>query len=69
MNKIRQIMIIDDDEVNNFICTKIIEKSNLAEGVITFIGAREGLDHIQQKLKSGDANYTTCFYQHATRAL
>jgi len=43
-------MVIDDDKVNNFICTKIIEKSGLADNVITCQSAEEGLTHLRNAL-------------------
>ncbi|MEM9023392.1 MAG: response regulator [Bacteroidota bacterium] len=43
-------MIIDDDDVNNFICQKIIEKSKFADHVIACTSASEGLDFIDSAM-------------------
>lgn len=39
--------MIDDDEVNNFVCESIIRNENFAEEVISFQGAEEALDFLK----------------------
>lgn len=48
----RSVMIIDDDEINNFLCKKIIEVTGLAQKVVTFLGARQGIDFLKKGMKS-----------------
>lgn len=50
MNRIETIMIIDDDEVNNFICSRIIEKADFTDKIHTFTGAVEGLAYLEKAI-------------------
>ncbi len=47
MKKIKNLMIIDDDELNNYITGKIIEHAQLAEKVQCYISARKALAYLQ----------------------
>ena len=53
MKTIDSILIIDDDEVNNFICTRIIEKSEMTKNLITYTSAREGLEFLEKQSQDG----------------
>ena len=50
MKKLQSILIIDDDEVNNFICSKIIEEERIANKITATLGVNEALDFIQKGL-------------------
>lgn len=41
-----RVMVIDDDEINNFLCSRVIMNSGVATGVATFLTANEALDSI-----------------------
>lgn len=47
MNILKRVVLIDDDEVNNFVCESIIRNENFAEEVISFQGAEEALDFLK----------------------
>ncbi|MFC5282246.1 response regulator [Pedobacter alpinus] len=44
------ILIIDDDEINNFIAVKLIDKIPVKAKVITRLNGLEGLNFIKEKL-------------------
>ncbi len=48
--KAKEVLIIDDDEINNFVCSKIINQAGFAEKVQTSLGAREALDLLESKV-------------------
>ena len=52
MKKLNNVLIIDDDDVNNFLCSKIIRLAGFAENVTTCPGAREGLDLLESTLQN-----------------
>jgi len=56
MNKINTVLLIDDDEINNLICTKIIKKNDFAENIVTCLGARQALNYLQDALR-GENEY------------
>jgi CheY-like chemotaxis protein len=45
--KVRKVLIIDDDEINNFVCEKVIKQSGLAEEAKSLKSAPEALDYIR----------------------
>lgn len=47
MEKLDKVLIIDDDEINNFVCSKVIHKHEFASEVKTFVSGQEGLDYLQ----------------------
>ena len=47
MKPLKKIMIIDDDEVSNFIFTKLIEISGFAKNIISFEKAGDALAHLR----------------------
>lgn len=51
---VKDVLIVDDDEINNFVCSKIIDQAGFAENVQTSLGAREALDLLESKVN--DAN-------------
>ncbi|MEO0900181.1 MAG: response regulator [Bacteroidota bacterium] len=44
---IKRALIIDDDEINNFICIKNMKDSNFAEHATYCLRGREGLDELK----------------------
>jgi response regulator RpfG family c-di-GMP phosphodiesterase len=49
-----QILIIDDDEINNFIATKLIDKIPAKAKVNTCLNGLEGINYIKSKLLNQD---------------
>ena len=47
MSAIKKVMIIDDDEINNFICLKNIKDAQFAEDAQYYLRGQEALDHLQ----------------------
>lgn len=45
-----RVMVIDDDEINNFLCSRVIMNSGYASGVDTFLTANEALDNIASNI-------------------
>ena len=48
MTKVNNIVIIDDDDVSNFIYKRVIETTKAANKITTFIRAREALDYLKE---------------------
>lgn len=48
MRKIKKILLIDDDEVNNFINKAILERLNIAEEIITVLNGKDALEYLKQ---------------------
>ncbi|WPP52186.1 response regulator [Catalinimonas niigatensis] len=48
MEKIKQVLIIDDDPINNIIFQKLSEFIDFAEEIIPFISAVDSLDYLQK---------------------
>lgn len=46
MNYFNNFILVDDDKVNNMLCTKIIHKLYPDANVSSFLNARDGLNHI-----------------------
>lgn len=46
----RKVMIVDDDEVSNFVCTSTIEQAGISNDIIAFLTARDALDFIEQAI-------------------
>ena len=51
-----KVMLLDDDEVNNFICSSIIQKSIPESRVISFLIGKQGLDYLESLLGKNDYN-------------
>ncbi|MBX9851826.1 MAG: response regulator [Cytophagaceae bacterium] len=47
MSKINSILLVDDDQINNFINRRIIKKLNIAEEVNVALNGEEALNYIQ----------------------
>lgn len=50
MSKIGTVLLIDDDEINNLICMKIIRKNDFAKNVETCLGAKQALNYLHDTL-------------------
>ncbi len=48
MAQVKNVLLIDDDEINNMICTKIIQKNSFSENVTTCLGGRQALAHLRE---------------------
>jgi CheY-like chemotaxis protein len=46
MNKFNSILLIDDDEISNFLCEETIKYSNTAGNVKSFVNADEAIDFL-----------------------
>ena len=57
MNILKRVVLIDDDEVNNFVCESIIRNENFAEEVISFQAAEEALTFLQSSLNGAAENF------------
>jgi CheY-like chemotaxis protein len=42
------VLLIDDDEINNMICTKIISKNDFAGNIVACSSARQGLKYLEE---------------------
>jgi len=51
--KIRNIVLIDDSEADNFLNKRVIVKAAIAENITTFIEAKEALDYLGNKIDEG----------------
>ena len=47
MNTLAHVLVLDDDQVNNFICESIILKTGFAEKVTSFLEAQSCLDFLK----------------------
>ncbi len=50
MSRLHTVLLVDDDEINNLICTKIIKKNDFAENIVTCLGAKQALNYLQEAL-------------------
>ncbi|WP_242920035.1 response regulator [Pontibacter liquoris] len=48
MNSVRKVLIIDDDEINNFVCESIIRSHRFAEEVVSFERAEDALSFLKR---------------------
>ncbi len=54
MKKYNLVLLIDDNEIDNFVAKKVIEKSGFAEKVIAVQSARNALDYLNTGNSSKD---------------
>lgn len=50
MSTLKRVILIDDDNVNNFVCESIIKTENFAEEVISFQMAEDALSFLQEAI-------------------
>ncbi|MEM7509301.1 MAG: response regulator [Bacteroidota bacterium] len=54
MKTLKKAMIIDDDEINNFICIKNMKDISFAENASYHLRAKEGLEYLKETLESSE---------------
>lgn len=47
MDTLRRVVLIDDDQVNNFVCESIIKSEMFADEVLCFEWAQDALDYLR----------------------
>lgn len=50
-NQLKRVLIIDDDEINNFICIKNMKEIQFAEHINYCLRGDEGLEELKEALK------------------
>jgi CheY-like chemotaxis protein len=57
--KLKAVMLIDDNEIDNLINQKMIESINLAENIFVHSGAKSALEYLRniEKIKTGSENF------------
>ena len=53
MKQYDKVMIVDDDEINNFICSKLIKEAALSNQVVSFTQAQKALEYLKAQLDMG----------------
>src|SRR5690606_34402649 len=53
-NENLKILIIDDDEINNFIATKLIDRITPVATIFTCLNGKEGIDFLQKNMGNKD---------------
>lgn len=53
----KSILIIDDDDVSNFIYKRVIETTRTADKITTFIRAREALEYLEETADSAPEDF------------
>lgn len=56
MSAIKKVYLIDDDEINNFICTNILKKISFSNDVIAFESGTEALEALKNTIAQNDAD-------------
>ncbi|WP_242928723.1 response regulator [Pontibacter vulgaris] len=57
MSTLRRVVLIDDDQVNNFVCESIIKNEKFAEEVISFEWAEEALSFLKEATEKAPASF------------
>lgn len=57
MAKLNNILIIDDDDVSNFIYKRVIETTKAASQITTFIRAREALEYLEETAETSPEDF------------
>lgn len=52
MKRIKKVLVIDDDQINNIIFEKLSGITDFADEVVTYMSAVDGLDHLQNIQKN-----------------
>ena len=53
MAAVQRVLLIDDDEINNFICINILTKIGFSESVKAFESGLDALDYLKELLSQG----------------
>ncbi|MCC6683468.1 MAG: response regulator [Bacteroidia bacterium] len=48
MNKVKFVLVVDDDQINNFVCSRMIKLSGISDHVECVLGGQEALDLIKK---------------------
>lgn len=51
-DKVDKVMVIDDDDINNFLCEKVLKSAKVTDNVVSFLNARDALDDLLDSLES-----------------
>ncbi|MFD3001569.1 two-component system response regulator [Pontibacter toksunensis] len=57
MNTLKKVVLVDDDQVNNFVCESIIRNEKFADEIISFDWAEDALKYLQEESNKGVANF------------
>ena len=56
------VLIIDDDEINNFLCRKVIELSDFSQDIHTCQSVDEGIKYLKTTLSKNPDNYPDALF-------
>ncbi|MCC9166778.1 response regulator [Pontibacter harenae] len=57
MSTLKRVILIDDDQVNNFVCESIIKTEKFADEVISFQWAEEALEFLKNAVSESPAAF------------
>ena len=57
MSTLKKVVLVDDDQVNNFVCESIIRNEKFADEIISFDWAEDALKYLQEESDRGVANF------------
>lgn len=60
MLKFNKVLLVDDDEVSNFINTQVLSDVNLADEIMIAMNGQEALDMLNQCARRHTSQDTTC---------
>ncbi|MBX9732928.1 MAG: response regulator [Chitinophagaceae bacterium] len=47
MNKVKFVLVVDDDQINNFVCSRMIKLSGISDHIECVLGGQEALEVIK----------------------
>jgi CheY-like chemotaxis protein len=53
MAAIKKVYLVDDDEINNFICTNILRKISFCDDVVAYESGTEAIDALKEAINNG----------------
>ncbi|GAB3532153.1 response regulator [Pontibacter brevis] len=57
MSTLKKVVLVDDDQVNNFVCESIIRNEKFADEIISFDWAEDALDYLREESDKGVASF------------
>lgn len=57
MSTLKRVVLIDDDQVNNFVCESIIRNEKFADEVISFEWAEDALKYLHEVSDKGNSHF------------
>lgn len=57
MDVLKKVVLIDDDQINNFVCETIIKSENFAERVVSYEWAEDALNNLKQIAEQTPAEF------------